>query len=74
MEENYSDSLKMMKYLSMSYRKKETVEYKQGLKDLLENKLKNMTSNQSNSMVNAKKARRKKKQYYVDNNQIIILI
>lgn len=71
-EENYSDSLQMMNYLSMCYRKEETVEYKSGLKDLLENKLKNTSSNQSNGgMDNAKKARRKKKQYYIDNNQVI---
>ena len=70
-DEKYSDVLEMMNHMSMCYHSVETVEYTTEFREKIGNKLKHLTSNQSNGMVNAKKARRKKKQYYVDNNQII---
>lgn len=70
-DEKYSNTLEMMKYMSMCYHPTESIKYKTEFEDKIKNKLKHMPSNQSNGMVNSKKARRKKKQYYIDNNQVI---
>ena len=51
-EESYTNSLTIMKKLSMVGHKEENIEYSEDLKSILNNRLKNTTSNGSSGMVN----------------------
>jgi len=68
-EDCYSESLDLMKKLSVCYHKEENVQYKDHLHVSIDKQLK-IKKLTNNKMV-AKKERKNKNQYYVDNNQVI---
>ena len=70
-EESYTNSLTIMKKLSMIGHKEENIEYSEDLKSILNNRLKNTTSNGSSGMVNNLDDIYGGNLYYVDNNNII---
>ena len=69
-KEFYNDDLKIIKAMSMSYRKKETITYLPVLNDLIQNGFKNTTGNNNNvNLMN--KNDDIYGQYFIDNNNIV---
>jgi len=73
--DTYTNSLTIMKTLSMRCHEQENITYSEDLKDILNNQLKNITNNSSNSMVNGNGNGNDiyggNNAYYVDHNDII---